>query len=526
VKITDSGTDSPQYVGFLGIGLTGQQAVLSPSSLGFGVTLIGTTSPPQAVTLSNPGSAPLAISSISIYNPSFGETNNCPAMLAPGAVCTISVTFSPIPNGDASAYLFVVDDATYSPQSVFMVGQALGSPSATILPAAMNFRDQNLATTSLTQTITMTNSGTSNAFSSSVVTLTGENQADFVITQDSCFTSYLAPGASCQIQINFTPAAVGSRTASLSIENLSLGFFGNVPLSGTGIANLDFDDGKPGNMHLVADFDGDGKPDFVVWRPASGTWYVIPSSHPSAPIVQQWGLPGDIPVPGDYDGDGKTDFAVWRPSNGTWYVMPSRTPSAPIIRQWGLPGDIPVPGDFDGDGRLDWAVWRPSIGTWYIIPSSHPAASIVQQWGLPGDIPVVGDFDGDGKTDFAVWRQENGVWYVIPSSDPTRQVIQQWGLPGDVPVVGDFDGDKKTDFAVWRPSLGIWFVMPSTSPLAPIVQQWGLFGDVPIAVDFDGDQKTDFTVWRPPSGVWYIIASGSPATPGTQQWGLPGDIPM
>ena len=35
---------------------------------------------------------------------------------------------------------------------------------------------------------------------------------------------------------------------------------------------------------------------------------------------QQLGRPGDIPVPGDYDGDGKTDFAIWRPDSATWIV--------------------------------------------------------------------------------------------------------------------------------------------------------------------------------------------------------------
>ena len=91
---------------------------------------------------------------------------------------------------------------------------------------------------------------------------------------------------------------------------------------------------------MPGDYDGDGKTDFAVFR--NGYWYVIPSSNPSAPIVQPWGIPGDIPVPGDYDGDGKTDFAVFRPSNGYWYIIPSSNPSAPIVLQWGTNGDVPV----------------------------------------------------------------------------------------------------------------------------------------------------------------------------------------
>lgn len=94
-----------------------------------------------------------------------------------------------------------------------------------------------------------------------------------------------------------------------------------------------------------------------------------------------WGAASDVPVVGDYEGDGRTDVAVWRPATGQWFVKLSSL-NAYSVLSWGASADIPVPADYDGDGRTNLAVYEPS-GTWRVMNQLTVA------WGTTGDIPVL-----------------------------------------------------------------------------------------------------------------------------------------
>ncbi|HVF47107.1 MAG TPA: glycoside hydrolase domain-containing protein [Pyrinomonadaceae bacterium] len=265
-----------------------------------------------------------------------------------------------------------------------------------------------------------------------------------------------------------------------------------------------------------ADFDGDGKSDISVFRPESGTWFVL-SSVSSTFSALPFGAETDVIAPGDYDGDGKTDYAVFRPSAGIWHMsLKARTYSA---KQWGANGDIPVPADFNGDGKTDLAVFRPSNGTWYIANSDSLATTSFIQFGQIGDKPVPGDYDGDGRADIAVYRPSNGVWYAIRSSNGAV-TGEAFGISSDKPAQGDYDGDGKYDLAVYRD--GIWYLLQSTAGFTGF--QFGIASDIPSPGDFDGDGKTDMAVYRAADGVWYQQLSGSGFS-GTG-FGLAADRPV
>jgi len=100
---------------------------LTPPSLAFGTLLVGTTSPPQALTLHNTGTGVLNIASIAASG-DFAQTNTCGATLAALASCVINVTFTPTAPGARSGAVTVTSNAPGSPHASTLSGTGTAAP--------------------------------------------------------------------------------------------------------------------------------------------------------------------------------------------------------------------------------------------------------------------------------------------------------------------------------------------------------------------------------------------------------------
>jgi sugar lactone lactonase YvrE len=209
--------------------------------LQFGSDPVGTTTSALNVTLENTGDTTLTlgttVATVTGTDASdFALTSStCGYNLQPGKTCVLSVTFDPAATGARTASLSVPTNAAGSPQIVLLQGNgtAAAAPAASLSPTTISFPDTTAGTTSAAISTTLSNTGTA-VLNISGITLTGANPTDFAETS-TCGTT-LAAGKTCTISATFTPAAVASYTASISVADDASGSPQTATLSGTGTA--------------------------------------------------------------------------------------------------------------------------------------------------------------------------------------------------------------------------------------------------------------------------------------------------
>src|SRR5579862_9312730 len=227
-----------QVIALSGTGIAASPiANLSPASLTFGTLAVGTTSGPQPITLRNLGSAALTLSQLTFTGPdaaSFAVAptgTTCPvgSTVAIGATCLVQIAFAPQTSGAKNATVNFIDNASGSPQSIALSGIAT-APTLQISTASLTFAAQSVGTASPSQTITLSNTGSSSVTINGI-TITGANANDF--SENGNCSSVLGAAASCQTIVIFKPLAAGNRSASISISDNAAGNPHSVSLTGT-----------------------------------------------------------------------------------------------------------------------------------------------------------------------------------------------------------------------------------------------------------------------------------------------------
>jgi hypothetical protein len=223
----DSFFGSPQTVPLSGTGVV-PAASLSPTSLTFGNQLVNTASQSPQITLTNTGSATLNISSITVTG-DFSQTNNCGSTLAAGSNCAILVTFKPTAMGTRNGTLTINDDPLAGGQQTVPLSGTGVAPVAAFSPGSVSFSNQMVNSSSASQSVTLSNTGTATLTINSIG-VTGD------FSQTNNCGSGLVAGTNCTINVTFTPTATGTRTGSLTLSSNSNNTVSPVTLSGTGIA--------------------------------------------------------------------------------------------------------------------------------------------------------------------------------------------------------------------------------------------------------------------------------------------------
>jgi hypothetical protein len=126
LSINDNALGNPQAVS-LSSTVINPQASLSSYSLTFGKQKVGTTSAVQTVTLTNTGTTPLVLSTLTVKgNFALASGTTCVGdTLAAAATCAINVTFTPAARGTRSGSVTIKDNALISQQILLLSGTGI-----------------------------------------------------------------------------------------------------------------------------------------------------------------------------------------------------------------------------------------------------------------------------------------------------------------------------------------------------------------------------------------------------------------
>ena len=383
------------------------------------------------------------------------------------------------------------------------------------------FPNTNVGNTSAAQTMTYVNNGMTAWTGFSFPPTLGD------FAQNNNCGSSLLPGASCTLNITFTPTRAGSRTVSMSMGgwssgNSQLDVAGGLTLTGTGLGpqavmspSLGFGTQKTATTTTkMVTLTNAGNAALTVGTPGvTGTGFALGAATCGATLAA--GASCTLNV----------NFAptLVQAYTGNLTFASSNNPGGDVAMALSGTGAAAaaVRGDFNADGKAD-ILWRDYTGgatsgqdaVWFMngaTQSSYAFASTAAtSWSAVG----VSDFNGDAKADI-LWRNQttgaNALWLMNAQNILTASLISSAAPAWSVAGTGDFDGDGKQDDILWfnatTRQTAVWITnagqIVSAAWVGGMVSQgWSIAG----VGDFDGNGKSDI-LWRNTNGsnaIWFM----------------------
>jgi hypothetical protein len=210
-------------IGFEGSGSSTAIAASTPS-IEFGNQFVGTAPLGRIVNFTNTTPYPTSLTGISV-SAGYMQTNTCTGVLAPQSACRVSVSFLPTATQDVPGTLTVANDSLGGPQVINLHATGITPGALALTPIFLNVTGFLGNPTPAGTPITATNNSQT-MINVQSVTVTGP----FTET-NSCGS--LAPAATCQIVVTFTPTQTGVGTGTLQVAFAGPGSPQTISLTGT-----------------------------------------------------------------------------------------------------------------------------------------------------------------------------------------------------------------------------------------------------------------------------------------------------
>ncbi|GAB4201745.1 MAG: hypothetical protein Tsb002_38410 [Wenzhouxiangellaceae bacterium] len=270
---------------------------VAPLDTDFGDVRVGVTSAPLAVTVTNPGTGDLTVSSLTAATAPFalaagGTCGATPFIVAPMASCTLQYNFTPSAVGAANQTLTADSNALMPMVNFTLRGNGI-EPALAVAPATLDFGTVDINTTSTDLSTTLSNTGTDTLI---INALTGI-AAPFALTGGTCGATpiTIAVGANCTLTFNFSPTVAGPVNATVSIASDAPDSPATLTLQGIGGQGALALTPSPLNF-VVTNVGSTSSETLTLSNTGDGTLSVTAISDPLAPFVVLPGTCGATPI--------------------------------------------------------------------------------------------------------------------------------------------------------------------------------------------------------------------------------------